>query len=89
MSSTKRLRHQAKWSSRFVPKIKSSTSPYTITQWTASCTPHGRAAFEYDSVTILTLVEESGKLKIVDFKDFTDPEKRSNFYKTLSEGQVV
>lgn len=58
-------------------------------QWTAVCTPHSGATFEYDSVAILTLVEEDEELKVLEFKDFTDPEKRSNFYKNLSPGGQI
>lgn len=32
--------------------------------------------FEYDSVIVITIVEEDGELKILDVKDFSDPEKR-------------
>ena len=60
-----------------------------MTQWTALCTPHSGAAFEYDSVSILTLAEEDGELKVLEFKDFTDPEKRANLYKVLSEGGQI
>ena len=35
---------------------------------------------DYDSLAILTLVEEDGQLKVVDFKDFSDPEKRNNLH---------
>ena len=35
---------------------------------------------DYDSLAILTIVEEDGQLKIVDYKDFCDPEKRSKLY---------
>ena len=58
-------------------------------QYTAFCTPPDGATFEYDSVAIITVVEEDGELKILEFKDFTDPEKRSNFYKTLSQEKQI
>ncbi|KAF9779190.1 hypothetical protein BJ322DRAFT_1113547 [Thelephora terrestris] len=35
---------------------------------------------DYDSLVILTLVEEDGVLKIADFKDFSDPEKRTRVH---------
>ena len=45
---------------------------------------------EYESLTILTIVEEDGELKIGDFKDFSNPEKRGKlhgwFAKALAEG---
>ena len=35
---------------------------------------------DYDTVQILTLVEEDGELKVTDYKDFADPEKRANLH---------
>ncbi|KAF9789569.1 hypothetical protein BJ322DRAFT_1018188 [Thelephora terrestris] len=35
---------------------------------------------DYDSLSILSFVEEDGKLKVFDMKDFTDPEKRSAYH---------
>ena len=35
---------------------------------------------EYDLLAIFTIVEEDGRLKIVDYKDFCDPEKRNNLH---------
>ena len=34
----------------------------------------------YDTVLIFTFVEEDGKLKVLDLKDFSDPEKRQAFH---------
>lgn len=36
--------------------------------------------FAYDTITILTIVEEDGELKVFRCKDFSDPEKRTAFY---------
>lgn len=33
----------------------------------------------YDTVAIITLVEEDGKLKVLHCKDFADPKKRDAF----------
>ena len=44
---------------------------------------------EYDAVSIFTLVEEDGELKVLGYKEFSDPEKRGNFYKTLLKGGEV
>lgn len=33
------------------------------------------AELDYDSLVILTLVEEGGDLKVAKFQDFSDPEK--------------
>jgi hypothetical protein len=35
---------------------------------------------EYDTLLILSLVEEDGEIKLLEIKDFCDPEKRSTFY---------
>ena len=40
---------------------------------------------DYDSLIIFTLVEEGGELKIDDFKDFSDPEKRSNLHSWIAK----
>ena len=36
--------------------------------------------FEYDFLAILTIVEEDGQLKIVDYKDFSDQEKQRKLH---------
>jgi hypothetical protein len=35
---------------------------------------------DYDSLFILSFGEEEGEIKMLDLKDFCDPEKRSGFY---------
>ena len=35
---------------------------------------------DYDSLSIFTLVEEDGVLKVEEYKDFSDPEKRGNLH---------
>ena len=35
---------------------------------------------EYDSVDVLSMVEEDGVVKVGDVKDFSDPEKRDKFH---------
>ena len=54
-------------------------------QWFALCTAPDGTTFEYESLAILTLTEEDGELKLLGYKEFTDPEKRRNFHKILSE----
>jgi hypothetical protein len=44
------------------------------------------AQIDYDSLVVLTLVEEDGKLKVLDFKDFSDPEKRKNTLGLIAKG---
>lgn len=49
-------------------------------QHTISCTTADGITYDYDSVGILTFVEEAGELKIIGAKDFADPDKRGAFY---------
>ena len=59
-------------------------------QFTALGTPIGGPTLEYDTVSIFTLVEEDGELKVLGYKEFSDPEKRGNFHKALfKEGQIA
>lgn len=50
-------------------------------------------AIEYDSVYITSFVDEGGELKILDAKDFSDPEKCGRFnaevIKILTKGGPV
>ena len=47
-------------------------------------------AYDYDTVAILSLIEEDGEMKILGCKDFSDPHKRSAFYagifKAMAQG---
>ena len=46
--------------------------------------------FEYDSLSILTLVGEDGELNISQLEDFTDPEKHANLQgRALKTGQEI
>jgi hypothetical protein len=38
-----------------------------------------------DSLVIITLVEEGGELKVSDFKDFSDPEKRIRLFDWIAD----
>ena len=40
---------------------------------------------EYDTVSIYTLVEEDGEIKVLESKDFADPQKRSAFYAGIAK----
>ena len=46
--------------------------------------------FYYHFIDIFTLAEQDGELRVVDYKDFCDPEKRANILgwaaKALAEG---
>lgn len=44
------------------------------------CSTAESNTLEYDSLAIFTLVEEDGELKINDFKDFSNPEKRGKLH---------
>lgn len=50
-------------------------------------------AVEYDTLLILSFVEEGGELKVLEIKDFSDPEKRNAFHveasKALAKGTFV
>ena len=52
----------------------------TVVAFTADGT-----TLDYDSVSILTFVEEDGELKILECKDFSDPQKRSNLHSWVSK----
>ena len=64
-----------------------------FTQFTVSLSTVGGTALECDSLSILTLVEEDGELKVLEFKDFSDPEKRGKLHdwvaKVLARGTPV
>ena len=51
-----------------------------MTQMTYLCSTIDGAELDYDSVAIITLVEEVGELKLASFKDFSDPEKRDRVH---------
>ena len=38
------------------------------------------ATLDYETVCIFSLVEEEGELKVDEFKDFADPQKRAAFF---------
>jgi hypothetical protein len=57
----------------------------TTAQGTARCTLIDGTTQDYDSVLILSLVEEDGDIKILELKDFTDPQKRSAFYAGIAK----
>jgi len=40
---------------------------------------------DYDSVSILSLAEEDGELRVVEFRDFSDPQKRSTFFAGIAK----
>ena len=42
---------------------------------------------DYDSLTILTIGEEDGVLKVLESKDFSDPEKRGKLHGWVAEAQ--
>jgi hypothetical protein len=40
---------------------------------------------DYDTLMVITLIEEDGEPKIVNFKDFSDPEKRSKLHAWIAK----
>ena len=84
-------------SSTFVPPCAIISLTHTTThdyaQTTAVCTTIDGTKIVYDGVGILTLVEEDGELKVLEWKDFPDPEKRNNLHswvaKALARGTAV
>ena len=62
-------------------------------QLTALFTTFDGTTVDYDTVFILTFVDEDGELKVIEAKDFSDPEKRGAFHvvaaKVLAKGAVV
>lgn len=40
---------------------------------------------DYDSLSILSFAEEDGQLKVLEIKDFTDPEKRSAYHSAAAK----
>ena len=67
-----------------------SVNDTTTTQLTATFTTAEGTAHDYDSVCIFSFVEEDGRLKISNLKDFSDPHKRGAFHavaaKALAKG---
>ena len=35
---------------------------------------------DYDSLSVFTVIEESGEFKVAELKDFSDPEKRGKLH---------
>ena len=53
-------------------------------------TPPDGDVVEFDCVSFITLVEEDGEIKVRDFKDITDAEKRARVFKVLGkENQIA
>lgn len=44
--------------------------------------------FNYDTVVIITLVEEDGELKVLHCKDFSDPQKRDAYLAGVTKAAV-
>ena len=56
-----------------------------MTQASGVCHTVNGNHLEYESVSILTIVEEDGELKVSEFKDFCNPEKRGKLHGWLVE----
>lgn len=60
-----------------------------MTQTNSPVTLIDGTTYEYDSVAIISLVEEDGEIKILDVKDFTDPYKRGAYYAGIAKAAGV
>jgi hypothetical protein len=60
----------------------------TATQATLVFHTPGEDMFSYEVVTIHTLVEEDGELKVLNCKTFADPEKRSALFAWAAKDQA-
>ena len=60
---------------------------------TAVCSTADGTVINYDAVDILSFIEEDGELRVVDIKDFSDPEKHNALHseasKALAKGVPV
>ena len=52
--------------------------------WT---TPDGNS-FDYDTLLVMSFVEEDGELKVCEIKDFSDTEKRKAFHAAAAKSQA-
>jgi hypothetical protein len=59
-----------------------------MTQSTVACSAHG-TTFSSNGACILSFVEEDGELKILQAKEFTDPQKYSAFDSTHGVAKVA
>ena len=58
-------------------------------QLSAECSTVDSTLLDYDTVCIFSLAEEDGELKVVEIKDFADPQKRTTFFTVLSKAGVM
>ena len=56
-----------------------------VTQATAEFTTIEGTTIDYDSLVVISFVEEDGKLKVLELKDFCDPQKRSVLHATAAK----
>lgn len=56
---------------------------------TAAWSTANGTAINYDTALILSFVEEGGKLKVAEIKDFSDPAKRNAFHTEASNAVLV
>ena len=76
------MKHRGKSSSTFVPLYTCRLRPWhlTVKQLTLSFTGVDDVTVDYDSLSILSFVGKDGETKVIETKDFSDPEKRGAFY---------
>ena len=56
-----------------------------VTQASAIFTTIDGTTIDYDSLVIISFIEEDGQLKLLEMKDFSDPQKRSVLHATAKK----
>ena len=56
-----------------------------VTQATVTYVTAEGTTLDYDTVCIVSFVEEDGGLKVLGIKDFADPQKRGAFHATAAK----
>jgi hypothetical protein len=56
-----------------------------MTQLTVVISLVDGTTYDYETVVIISLVEEDGEIKLIGVKDFSDPQKRSGFYAGIAK----
>jgi hypothetical protein len=83
---TKWSKHQEKLSFTCVlPMQPSCFLELIVTQATAEFTTIEGTTIDYDSLVVISFVEEDGRLKVLELKDFCDPHKRSVLHSTAAK----
>jgi len=49
------------------------------------CSTINGTTLDYDSLSIFSLVDEDGGTRVIEFRDFSDPQKRSTFFAGIAK----